>query len=166
MFANIISKLRQRLLSQFQKGTRKPRSQSYNPGLYCLLWTSQMGFNLMRWSSSMHPIKFTVTALILCRRRSNQSATQFRFWTDFSHRNEVACLFHQSSVSETLSNHKHGLFHLRYFENGPLEPGYRSRGLSAEIFPGKDFQSVGKSSVVIRLAFVCYWHEKLLVTHR
>ena len=23
-----------------------------------------------------------------------------------------------------LSNRKHGLFHIRYFENGPLEPGY------------------------------------------
>ena len=24
---------------------------------------------------------------------------------------------------EPLSNPKHGLFHIRYFENGPLEPG-------------------------------------------
>ena len=27
-------------------------------------------------------------------------------------------------VSEALSNHKHGLFHTRCFENGPLELGY------------------------------------------
>ena len=27
------------------------------------------------------------------------------------------------SVSGALSNRKHGLFHIRYFENGPLEPG-------------------------------------------
>ena len=26
--------------------------------------------------------------------------------------------------SGALSNRKHGLFHIRYFENGPLEPGY------------------------------------------
>ena len=26
-------------------------------------------------------------------------------------------------VAEALLNHKHGLFHIRYFENGPLEPG-------------------------------------------
>ena len=26
-------------------------------------------------------------------------------------------------VSEAWSNRKHGLFHIRYFENGPLEPG-------------------------------------------
>jgi len=30
------------------------------------------------------------------------------------------------SVSGALSNHKHGLFHIRYFENAPMEPGYRS----------------------------------------
>ena len=23
-----------------------------------------------------------------------------------------------------IANRKHGLFHIRYFENGPLEPGY------------------------------------------
>ena len=39
----------------------------------------------MRWSFSMQPIKFTVTALIPCRSGSNQSATQFGFWTNFSH---------------------------------------------------------------------------------
>ena len=27
------------------------------------------------------------------------------------------------TVAEALLNHKHGLFHIRYFENGPLEPG-------------------------------------------
>ena len=26
--------------------------------------------------------------------------------------------------SEAISNRKHGLFHIRYFENRPLEPGY------------------------------------------
>ena len=26
--------------------------------------------------------------------------------------------------SGAFSNRKHGLFHIRYFENGPLEPGY------------------------------------------
>ena len=32
----------------------------------------------------------------------------------------------QAERQETgaLSNRKHGLFHIRYFENGPLEPGY------------------------------------------
>ena len=86
----------------------------------------------MRWIFSMQPIKFTVTALIPCGRgsRSNQSATQFRFWTDFSQGNEVACLCVQGSVSGALSNRKHGLFHIRYFENGPLESGYRFKGLS------------------------------------
>ena len=39
----------------------------------------------MRWSFSMQPIKFTVTSLIPCRNGSNQSATQFGFWTNFSH---------------------------------------------------------------------------------
>ena len=39
----------------------------------------------MRWSFSMQPIKFTVTSLIPCRNWSNQSATQFGFWTNFSH---------------------------------------------------------------------------------
>ena len=29
----------------------------------------------------------------------------------------------ESRVSRALSNRKHGLFHIRYFENGPLEPG-------------------------------------------
>ena len=33
------------------------------------------------------------------------------------------------SVSGALSNRKHGLFHIRYFENGPLEPGYLTGGL-------------------------------------
>ena len=32
------------------------------------------------------------------------------------------------SVSGALSNCKHGLFHIRYFENGPLEPGYSWKG--------------------------------------
>ena len=39
----------------------------------------------MRWSFSMQPIKFTVTSLIPCSNGSNQSATQFGFWTNFSH---------------------------------------------------------------------------------
>ena len=30
----------------------------------------------------------------------------------------------KSPVSEALSNRKQGLCHIRYFENGPLEPGY------------------------------------------
>ena len=30
----------------------------------------------------------------------------------------------QRSVSGALSNRKHGLFPTRYYENGPLEPGY------------------------------------------
>ena len=30
----------------------------------------------------------------------------------------------KNNVSGALSNRKHGLFHIRYFENGPLEPGY------------------------------------------
>ena len=42
----------------------------------------------MRWSFSMQPIKFTFTALIPFRSGSNQSATQFGFWTNFSHGNE------------------------------------------------------------------------------
>ena len=144
---------------EFQKETWKPRSQNYNPGLNCLLWTSQLVFNLMRWSSSMRPIKLTVTGLIPCGREINQSATQFRFWIYFLQGNEVDCLFDQRSVLGALSNHKNALFHLRYFENGPLEPGYRSRGASVEIFPGEDFQSFGKSSVVIRLVFVLFGWE-------
>ena len=56
---------------EFQKETWKPRSQNYNPGLNCLLWTSQLVFNLMRWSSSMRPIKLTVTGLIRCGREIN-----------------------------------------------------------------------------------------------
>ena len=49
--------------------------------------------------------------------------TQFRFCTDFSHGNEVACLCDlQRSILGALSNHKHSLFQNRYFENGPLEP--------------------------------------------
>ena len=36
--------------------------------------------------------------------------------TDGSRRSEAAS-------PEPLSNPKHGLFHIRYFENGPLEPG-------------------------------------------
>ena len=31
---------------------------------------------------------------------------------------------HETNVSGALSNRKHGLFHIKYFENGPLEPGY------------------------------------------
>ena len=46
------------------KETWKPRSPNYNPGLYCLLWTSQPVFYLLLWSSTMRPIKVTVTALI------------------------------------------------------------------------------------------------------
>ena len=79
--------------------------------------------NLMWWSFSMQPIKFNVTALILCGRGSNQSTTQFKFWPDFSHGNEVPCLCDERSVSGALSNRKHGLFHVRYFEHGQLEPG-------------------------------------------
>ena len=41
-----------------------------------------------------------------CYSGSNQSATQFRFWTDFSHGNEVPCLCDQRSVSGSLSNRK------------------------------------------------------------
>ena len=48
----------------------------------CLLLTSKPVFNLMRWSSSMEPIKFAVTSLIPCWHGWNQSAAQFRFWTD------------------------------------------------------------------------------------
>ena len=29
----------------------------------------------------------------------------------------------KNNVSGALSNRKHGLFHIRYFGNGPLEPG-------------------------------------------
>ena len=38
------------------------------------MWTSQLQpvFNLMRWSSSMQPINFTIAALIPCGRESNQ----------------------------------------------------------------------------------------------
>ena len=86
--------------------------------------------NVMWWSFSIQPIKFTVTALIPCRRGSNQSTTQFRFWTDFLHGNEVACLCDQRSESGALSNCKHGLFHIRYFENGPLEQGRLKNKLS------------------------------------
>ena len=49
--------------------------------------------------------------------------TQFRFSTDFSHGNEVACLCDQRSDLGALSNRKHSLFHVRYLENGPLKPG-------------------------------------------
>ena len=48
----------------------------------CLLLTSKPVFNLMRWSSSVEPIKFAVTSLIPCWHGGNQSAAQFRFWTD------------------------------------------------------------------------------------
>ena len=34
----------------------------------------------------------------------------------------------QRSVSGTLSNLKHGIFYIRYFENGPLEPRYQKTG--------------------------------------
>ena len=33
----------------------------------------------------------------------------------------------QSHISGTLPNRKHGLFHIRYSENGPLEPGLVKR---------------------------------------
>ena len=116
-------------LATLPKGNMKAKISELQPRIILLsglLWTSQLQpvFNLMRWSFSMQPIKFTVTALIPCGRGSNQSATQFIFWTDFSHGNEVACLCDQRSVSGALPIHKHGLFHTRYFENGPLEPGY------------------------------------------
>ena len=106
-------------LQHFQK------TPNYNSGLYCLLWTSQLQpvLNLMWWSFSMQPIKFNVTALIPWGRGSNQSTTQFKFWTDFSDENEVACSCDQRSVSGALSSRKHGLFHIRYFEHGQLEPG-------------------------------------------
>ena len=127
------------------------RSPNYNPGLYCLLWTSllQPVFNLMRWSFSMQPIKFTVTALIPCGRGSNQSATQFKFWTDFSLGNEVACLCDQRSVSGALSNRKHGLFPTRYFENGPLEPGYSATRKPQDLIWGKLFCSRSPSEEIL-----------------
>ena len=61
-------------LATLPKGDMKAEIARNNPGLYCLLWTSQLQqvFNLMWWSSSMQPINFTVTALIPCGRRSNQ----------------------------------------------------------------------------------------------
>ena len=100
-------KLFRRLLSHTSKRKNESRDpRNYNTGLYCLLWTSQPVFNLMRWSALLQPIKFTVTALIPCGRGSNQSTTQFRFWTDPSHGNEVACLCDQWSVSGALSNHR------------------------------------------------------------
>ena len=40
--------------------------------------------------------------------------------TDGSRRQQRAD--RRKSVSGALSNRKHGLFHIRYFENGPLEP--------------------------------------------
>ena len=66
-------------LPHFQK------TPNNNSGLYCLFWTSQLPpvLNLMWRSFSMQPIKFNVTALIPCGRGSNQSTTQFKFWTDF-----------------------------------------------------------------------------------
>ena len=93
-------------LATLPKGDMKAEIARNNPGLYCLLWTSQLQqvFNLIRWSSSMQPINFTVTALIPCGRGSNHWATQFRYWTDFSHGNEVACLYDQRPVSGALSN--------------------------------------------------------------
>ena len=30
----------------------------------------------------------------------------------------------EKNNSGALSNRRHGLFHIRYFENGPLEPGW------------------------------------------
>ena len=113
------------------------RSPNYNPGLYCLLWTSllQPVFNLMRWSFSMQPIKFTVTALILCGRGSNQSATQFKFWTDFSHGNEVACLSDQRSVSGALSNPVSTV----YFILGILRTDLSSQGIWMVSLPGPVF---------------------------
>ena len=46
-----------------------------------------------------------------------------------STRREVPREKNNRSVSGALSNRKHGLFHIRYFENGPLEPGYLTGGL-------------------------------------
>ena len=40
--------------------------------------------------------------------------------TDGSRRQQGAD--RRECVSAALSNRKHGLFHIRYFENGPLEP--------------------------------------------
>ena len=102
------------------KVNMKAQISELQPGiiLFVLNIAIATGFNLMRWSFSMQPIKCTVTALIPWGRGSNQSATQFKFWTDFSHGNEVACLCDQRSVSGALSNRKHGLFHIRYFEPG------------------------------------------------
>ena len=37
----------------------------------------------------------------------------------------------KNNVSGALSNRKHGLFYIRYFENGPLEPGRRKPSLGA-----------------------------------
>ena len=83
--------------------------------------------NLKQWSSLMKPIKFPVTSLIPRRHGSNQSVTQFRFWTDFWHGNEVACLCDQRSVLRAkLSTVSTCLFHPRYFENETLEPGYNT----------------------------------------
>ena len=46
--------------------------------------------------------------------KSTLCSGRYFFLTDGSRR---------SCVSGALSNRKHGLFHIRYFENGPLEPG-------------------------------------------
>ena len=80
----------QRLLSHTSKRKNESRDpRNYNTGLYCLLWTSQ-----------------PVYRLIPCGCGSNQSTTQFRFRTDLSHGNEVACFCDQWSVSGALSNHR------------------------------------------------------------
>ena len=38
--------------------------------------------------------------------------------------NEARSAERKKTVSGALSNRKHGLFHIRYFEQGLLEPGY------------------------------------------
>ena len=42
-------------------------------------------------------------------------------------------MYDQRSISGALTNSKHGLFHIRYFENGPLEPGYVNRGSAIDV---------------------------------
>ena len=39
------------------------------------------------------------------------------------------------SISESLSNRKHGLFHIRYFENRPLKSGCMQEGSLPAFYP-------------------------------
>ena len=52
----------------------------------------------------------------------------------------------ETNVSGALSNRKHGLFHIKYFENGPQEPGYT--------FVRRDFPCILYLIRVSYLAFV------------